>query len=107
MRQGTASQAAEKLSCAVILSEAKNLLVIQISKMQILCRLRLLRMTVLWEFFSNLFSHAGSRPSAMRLQPLRFVLQRPQKDSPQALKRHRNRVRTARLNRLLKKDSKG
>ena len=51
---GMAEQAAEKLSCAVILSEAKNLLVIKISKMQFLRRLRLLRMTVLWEFFSNL-----------------------------------------------------
>ena len=60
-RQGTASQAAEKLSSAVILSEAKNLLVIQISKMQFLRRLRLLRMTVLWEFFSNLFSRAGKK----------------------------------------------
>ena len=51
---GTVEEVAEKLSCAVILSEAKNLLVIQISNMQILRRLRLLRMTVLWEFFSNL-----------------------------------------------------
>jgi len=59
IRQGMASQVAEKLSCAVILSEAKNLLVIQISKMQFLRRLRLLRMTVLWEFFSNLFNRAA------------------------------------------------
>jgi len=57
-RQGTTSQVAEKINCAVILSVAKNLLVIQISHLQILRRLRLLRMTVLWGFFSNLFSRA-------------------------------------------------
>jgi hypothetical protein len=51
---GTAEQVAEKIVFAVILSEAKNLLVMRISNMQILRRLRLLRMTVLWEFFSNL-----------------------------------------------------
>jgi hypothetical protein len=60
-RQGMVLQVAEKLSCGVILSEAKNLLVIQISNMQILRRLRLLRMTVLWEFFSNLFNRAASQ----------------------------------------------
>jgi len=57
-RQGMASQAAEKILFAVILSEAKNLLVLCISTMPILRRLCLLRMTVSREFFSNLFSRA-------------------------------------------------
>jgi hypothetical protein len=40
--------------------------------MQILRRLRLLRMTVRGEFFSNLFSRAATAAESMRLWPLRL-----------------------------------
>jgi hypothetical protein len=60
-----ASRVAEKLHCAVILSAAKDLLFIRISNLQILRRLHFLRMTVLRDFFSSLFSHAA-KASAIR-----------------------------------------
>ena len=58
-RQGMASQVAEKILFAVILSAAKNLLVLAVSNLQILRRLRLLRNSLLGDFFSNLFSRAA------------------------------------------------
>ena len=74
-----------KLFSVVILSEAKNLLVLQISALQILRPLRLLRMTITWKFFNKLSKQISHQPRrGVRVWPTAQAMgsQRGSKQAP-------------------------